>query len=144
MRKSVGSTLLLLTLLSISGCTKMLLPMSESELVHDGQSVHMIADTDFITAFSRLKSYTSKCLASIPMSSNLDREKSKATLIRYSDFGGFVSRIALTPTNDGKTKIHFTHIKTMVNAQKTLNSDAAKYKWVSENYQQGEPCSVVK
>lgn len=145
MRKSIGFTILLSASLSVFGCASIALPKSESELVNGGQSVKVVAETDFVTAFSRLKPYVQKkCVSPALASSNLDRERSKATLIGRSDFGGLIFRLVLTPTDDGKTQIHYTYVNTMVGTQKTLNTQAARYKWAAENYQQGDRCDTAR
>lgn len=128
----------------------MILPTSQDELVDKGQSIEIIADTDFVTAFSRLKPYAQKCIAYytpngfVDVTSNLDRNNSTATLTGHSNFGTYTFHTILTPTHDGKTKIKFIGSKTLINAQKFLNGRAKTFQWVAENYIDGYSCNIAQ
>lgn len=150
MYKSIKLAIVFFSLLSVSGCIRMILPTSEAELVNKGQSIEIVADTDFITAFSRLKPYAQKCIAYytpngfVDVTSNLDRNNSTATLTGHSNFGTYTFHTILTPTHDGKTTIKFINSKSLTNAQKFLNSRAKTFQWVAENYTEGDSCKIAQ
>lgn len=145
-KKAIMITTLLLTTI-ISGCVRLILPTSESQLLAQGKSSTVIANTDVVTAFSKLKYYTQKCVAYrhndgsyVQMTSHLDREQSTANLTANVNFGTYLFKITLVAMDENKTKITYTHAKSMLMSQKLIESIAQKYKLQAETYNQGDKC----
>ncbi|MEG1696175.1 MAG: hypothetical protein RR282_03620 [Acinetobacter sp.] len=113
--KSVFKLGLLFSILVSSGCVRMMLPTSETQLIQ--QSVdggHKIElEMNYVDAYANLKRAYDKCVAYrsrvpndtsyIVIDGQLERDKHQATIEAKANYGTYVSKVNLKELQDGKT-----------------------------------------
>ncbi|WP_336944274.1 hypothetical protein [Acinetobacter modestus] len=113
--KFVFKLSLCFSILVFSGCVRMMLPTSETQLIQ--QSVdggHKIElEMNYVDVYANLKRAYDKCVAYrshipndtsyIVINSQLERDKHQATIEAKANYGTYVSKVNLKEIQDGKT-----------------------------------------
>ena len=109
-----GSTFgLLVSVLTLQGCVRMMLPTSDVELVtksiNDGGSVEV--PLDYVQSYANLKQAYIKCMEyrtlndSLKIDAYLDRENSIGTFYGRPPYGTYIFKTTITPINSNTSKL---------------------------------------
>lgn len=106
---------LLFSVLMSTGCVRMMLPTSESQLIQQsvGGGYTTELNMDYIQVYANLKRAYDKCVAYkspvpndmsyIAVDGQLERDKHQATIEAKANYGTYVSKVNLKEIQDGKT-----------------------------------------